>query len=301
MKRLQMLASIALIGVLGGCATLGVGQDVERMRAAQGRGDAFTRALTDEYRALMAFEADEMYDWKDADYYARRGLRAAAGEVFLPQKILERRLPAEYVGELTSARSDLVGLLFAGARDKVPGPSARAQAMFECWMEQQEENFQPEHIKRCRDGFHAALAEMKAAMAPKPVVKAAPAPAPAPTPAPAPVAAVPVRFIVYFGFDSSQLTPASITAIEDAIAAARKMGGGVEFSVTGHADRAGPADYNEALSIRRATAVSDALIARGVASNKVGVAGRGEAEPAVLTPDGVREPANRRVEIILLR
>ena len=72
-----------------------------------------------------------------------------------------------------------------------------------------------------------------------------------------------------------------------------------EFSVTGHADRAGSEDYNAALSIARANAVKGALAARGVADGSVSVAGRGESDPAVPTADGVAEQANRRVVIII--
>jgi OmpA family len=75
--------------------------------------------------------------------------------------------------------------------------------------------------------------------------------------------------------------------------------GGVRISATGHADRAGPEDYNMALSLRRADAVREALITSGVSPDAITVAGRGESEPAVPTPHGVKEQANRRVEIVL--
>jgi outer membrane protein OmpA-like peptidoglycan-associated protein len=75
--------------------------------------------------------------------------------------------------------------------------------------------------------------------------------------------------------------------------------GSVSISATGHADRAGPEDYNMALSLRRADSVRAALIAGGVPADKITVAGRGESEPAVPTPDGVKEQANRRVVIVL--
>lgn len=294
MKALQVIGSVAVIALVSGCTALTVGYDVERMRKAQGTGDAFTRALTDEYRQLTVFEADEMYDWTDASYYARKGQRAAAGETVQPQEMAERRLPAEHVGELTSTRGELVGLLDASARTKVPETAARAQANFDCWMEQQEENFQPDHIAACRDAFYLALQEMKTAMAPPAMAE------PKPEPMPAPAPAVPQRFVVFFGFDSTRVTPAGTSVIRDALAAARTVGAG-EFSVTGHADRAGPAEYNLGLSLRRANAVRDALVGGGVRADGIGVAGRGEAENAVPTADGVREPANRRVEIILLK
>jgi len=282
-------------GLLSGCAIANSGYDIAKMRAAQSSGSAFTQALAEEYRQLMDFEADAMYDWRDADHYALKGLRAAAGEAVEPDTIASRDLPADKVGELTTARADLVGLFDAGAREKAPRDAAVAQASFDCWMEQQEENFQEDHIAACRDKFNAAMDNMRAAM--KPVAKAEPAPEPAPAPAPA---VAPKPFVVFFGFDSADITDAAAQTIDDAIATAKGVGA-TDYSVTGYADRAGPDEYNAALSLRRSNAVRDALVARGVDGARVSVAGRGEADNAVPTDDGVREQANRRVQIIILQ
>ena len=293
MRFTGVLGSVLALAVLGGCSVLGVGYDVEKMRGAEATGTAFTKALTDEYRKLTVFEADEMYDWRDAEHFAQKGLSAAAGEAVAPDEIASRDLPADKVDELTKARAELVQLLDAGARDKEPGEAAIAQGRFDCWMEQQEENFQQDHIAACREQFYAAMEKLRAAM--KPAAQAEPAPAPAPTPAMAPK-----PFLVLFDFDKSDITPAAAKIIDDAVDMAKKVGA-ADFSVTGHADRAGSEDYNTALSLRRANAVRDALVARGIAGARVSVAGRGEADPAVATPDGAQEPANRRVEIIILQ
>ena len=71
------------------------------------------------------------------------------------------------------------------------------------------------------------------------------------------------------------------------------------ITATGHADRSGPEDYNMALSLRRANAVKDALVRDGVPATAISVIGKGETQPLVQTADGVREPQNRRVEIVL--
>jgi OmpA-OmpF porin, OOP family len=294
MRSFRTLAVFLAFGFLSGCAIANSGYDIANLRAAQGSGSAFTQALTDEYRQLMDFEADEMYDWRDADHYALKGLRTAAGEAVEPDAIASRDLPADKVDELTTARADLVQLLNANAREKAPKEAAVAQASFDCWMEQQEENFQKDHIAACRDKFYAAMDNLRAAL--KPVAKAEPAPEPEPEPAPA---VAPQPFVVFFGFDSAEITGAAAETIGDAIAAAKKLGS-PDISVTGHADRAGSDEYNAALSLRRSNAVRDALVARGIDSARVSVAGRGEADPAVPTADGVQEQANRRVQIIIL-
>jgi outer membrane protein OmpA-like peptidoglycan-associated protein len=71
------------------------------------------------------------------------------------------------------------------------------------------------------------------------------------------------------------------------------------IGVTGHADKSGPDAYNMALSLRRANNVKDELVRDGVPAASIVVVGRGESQPLVPTADGVREPQNRRVEIVL--
>ncbi len=277
MRPLKWVAVVALSGALAACAS-----DIDRVRTAEGTGSPFTRALTQEYRDLSAFEADEMYDWTDAKHFARKGLLAGEGEVVQPEDLGNWDLPGDRVDELTAARAKLVGLLDAGARDRVPEAAARAQTRFDCWVEQQEENHQADHIAACRDQFFASLAELE---------EAAPVAA-------QPVAVQPETFVAYFDFDKSNVRPDAAQVIDEAIAAA-KAGGTPSISVIGHADRAGPEDYNLALSLRRADAVREHLINNGIAAEQITVSGRGEAEPAVPTDDGVPEQRNRRVEIIV--
>ena len=75
--------------------------------------------------------------------------------------------------------------------------------------------------------------------------------------------------------------------------------GVTRIEVNGFTDRSGPADYNMQLSIRRANAVAAELVRRGVPRNEIVTRGFGEENNLVPTADGVREPQNRRVEIIL--
>jgi len=120
-----------------------------------------------------------------------------------------------------------------------------------------------------------------------------------PAPPPPPPAPPPVRnFLVFFDFDKSSLTPRAMDIVREAANVA-KAGQNTRVTCTGHTDTAGPAAYNMALSLRRANTVKDGLVREGVAPEAITVIGRGEEALLVATADGVREPQNRRVEIVI--
>ena len=119
----------------------------------------------------------------------------------------------------------------------------------------------------------------------------------APPPPPAPAVAPP-SFMVFFDWDRANISDQALNTIRQA-AAAFKSKGNARITATGHTDTSGPESYNMALSLRRANAVKDALVREGVPAAAIAVIGRGEANLLVPTGDGVREPQNRRVEIVV--
>jgi OOP family OmpA-OmpF porin len=126
-------------------------------------------------------------------------------------------------------------------------------------------------------------------------------PGSAPPPPGGPMAApppIPGRlFTVYFGWNRSWVGPEGITILEQA-ANLYRAGGVVTVQVTGYTDTSGSAAYNQRLSERRAYHVAQLLTRMGVPWNAMTIAGHGENDLAVPTPDGVREPRNRRVTVV---
>lgn len=155
-----------------------------------------------------------------------------------------------------------------------------------------------------------------------------------PPPATTTAAGAVKQYMVFFDFDRSNITTQAAATIKQAAATAKMAGtatgktsdqctaegrrqslagealvkfvgqctGGAavtRVAVTGHTDTSGAATYNMALSLRRANAVKDALVREGIPAAAIGVTGRGETQLLVQTKDGVREPQNRRVEIVL--
>jgi hypothetical protein len=122
-------------------------------------------------------------------------------------------------------------------------------------------------------------------------------PPPPPPPPPPPVAQAPT-FMVFFDWDSSRLSVASLNVITQAVTAFRSTGN-ARITATGHTDTTGPESYNMALSLRRANAVKNELVRQGVPDQAIAVVGKGETQLLVPTGDQVREPQNRRVEIVI--
>ncbi len=152
---------------------------------------------------------------------------------------------------------------------------------------------------------HTVLAGLRVSFgAPKPApVEPAPAPEPVPEPTPAPqepaeaAPVAPLSYMVFFDFDKSAITPEARSVLETAVQNA-KENNVVRIDVTGHADRAGSDEYNMRLSKRRADAVKKELVKLGISAAEIATEAKGESDPLVPTDDGVREPQNRRVEII---
>ncbi len=123
-------------------------------------------------------------------------------------------------------------------------------------------------------------------------------PAAAPAPQPVPTAGVARTYLVFFDWDRADLTARARDIIKDAATNAGRASVS-RIEVAGHADRSGDAAYNQRLSMRRAEAVAAELVHDGIARSAITLQAFGESRPLVPTADNVREPQNRRVEIVL--
>jgi OOP family OmpA-OmpF porin len=123
---------------------------------------------------------------------------------------------------------------------------------------------------------------------PPPVPVAAPAPAPAPA----------RSYLVFFDWDKANLTDRARQIIRDAAENSKKVSY-TKIETNGYTDTSGTPKYNQGLSVRRAQAVAAELVRDGVPKNAIAITGFGETHPLVPTGPNVREPQNRRVEIII--
>jgi outer membrane protein OmpA-like peptidoglycan-associated protein len=150
-------------------------------------------------------------------------------------------------------------------------------------------NFQADDIAACRDGFYEALKVIEGAVAIE--VKTSQA-------APEAPAFEPRSYVVYFDFDSADLTGSARTVVDQAARYARRFPDAeVTIRVGGHTDTAGSKVYNLKLGEGRAKAVVQALQDAGIDEHQVSWVSKGEEEPAVVTADGVQTPLNRRATL----
>lgn len=285
-KKLTHPAVLAGAMLVAGCQGMET-QRAEKMAPTAG-ANTFDRALYGEYVDLSKWEWAQG-DYRSADYYAVRAESSAQGKSVAPEMPANRKLPPSTVSDISNARTKLTGQLAAGATQKVPAPAAKAQAMLDCWMEQQEENFQSQHIAYCRDGFNSAMAEVDNAMRPAPVAAVPPSP---------PAQQGPANFIVFFPFNSDKLTDDARQAVM-AAASKAKAYSKPNIVVVGYTDTAGPENYNQKLSELRSQAVAKVFESQGIPASVILTSGKGQNDLAVPTPDNVPNPGNRRATITI--
>jgi outer membrane protein OmpA-like peptidoglycan-associated protein len=127
----------------------------------------------------------------------------------------------------------------------------------------------------------------------------APAAAPmAPTPTAVPAPAPARSYLVFFDWDKADLTDRAKSIVKEAAVNSTRVQV-TRIEVNGYTDTSGTPSYNQGLSIRRAQAVAGELVADGVPKNVINIQGFGDSHLLVSTGPGVREPQNRRVEIII--
>ncbi|MDJ0949410.1 MAG: OmpA family protein [Alphaproteobacteria bacterium] len=292
------VAAVGLIAALGACTGKGfptfigtyVSEDIAAAKALRCKGSAFNQALLKEYIALAEVAIAES-DHQHAEIYIQKGIAACedrevhtfGGQKVVPEVLGMWWIPADEDAQLIKARAELMPLLDGNGRTRAPAVAARAQAMFDCWVEEAHEDYwmrqpgvmvyQPEDLKRCKDGFFAALAELKG------VGKAE-------------------KFIIFFAFDKSNID-AEAAAVLNRVTDAAKRREPARIAIFGFTDTAGSASYNVGLSKRRAQAVVRYLTQRGVGATRISATGLGETQLRVPTADGVPERQNRRAEITI--
>lgn len=259
MKTVLAVSSIATLMLMAACDTT----LYDELQTTEATAGDFSKALKNEYSAFAKSEIDQ-YDWPDQQLIAKKGLLAARGAQPLPEEPKNWNIEKKAQGDLLNSRKDLIHWLNTDARFKKPIRSARAQASFDCWVEQKEENWQIEHINTCREGTALALPDITH---------------------------------INFAFNKSSIDDTSLEHLRK-VALDWRNDSGEFLLLQGHTDQVGNKTYNYALSKKRAEAVKRSLLAFGVPEDQIYMELWGKTRPRAELTDDKKQISNRRVEIL---
>ena len=261
---------------------------------------AFNQGLSEGYEERSDIDGDQWLfsgqsDFVDAELFKHKARTAARNSLVVVEHPDDRDLSDEERSAFRDFYDRLQMAFERGARYEAPADAARAQVQYDCWIAAVSDD-ETEEAADCRAAFEAALAAAEAAatyvLTEFEPYQREPASA---------AAAVehPRSFLVYFEFNAAELRPEGLRVLEEVLAAAADLSD-LTVRVVAHTDTAGPEDYNQALSERRANTVVGALIDGGLNRSRIISEAVGQTRPLVETGDGVREQANRVAEIDLL-
>ncbi len=283
MRHILISATLA-IAALTGCTNL------SQLAKQAPAGDDYYALLSNEYLAYSAAEA-EQYDWYDSEYFAKKGLRAASGINVQPENIADWDIPSKDHDKIASERRRLVALVNGPAREDFPSKVAHTQVLFDCWLEQVDEQFLIDKESVCESQFEREIADIESQ-----ILLAKPAIPSNGDDTNANLKAVESSHSIFFGFDLAKLSMRGEAVINEVADLVKKMSD-YSIDIEGYTDTAGPSDYNLNLSQARADNVANTLIESGVNQSLINAKGYGESNLLVTTADDVSEQKNRRVEI----
>ena len=268
----RLLLGTAAIA-LAGCSqlpgsSLGATFGAERYLKADHGGSGFEGALAKEYTEVGRRAAFKDVRWRNSTAYIAKAKQAEAGVAPAPWSPDQLGVG----GDAASMYESVVAAINENKGQR-PEACARAQAMWDQYLE----------ALRGGDRYCITPADAKALLD-----EALAACAPSGN----------AKYIVYFGFNRTNLTDRARATLDEVVASVQSIGA-TALSLVGHADTVGAASYNQGLSERRARRVAEGLVQRGVPANAMTLAGRGENQLARPTGNNVREALNRRVEITL--
>ncbi len=224
---MRVKVAVFTLILLSGCVT--IGQDLARLQAKKPAPGDFNQSLATEYLAYAQSLAEEGHPIR-ADRFAAKGLDALAG----------RDVPLEEKPEYTNNRLALMAVLTPDIKEIAPAKAARAQLLFDCWMEKE---------TVCRDSFSEALSDLQFV-------------------ADALVHGESNRFEVSFANTSSTLDAKAETVVD---IIARRVSGYGEYRI----ELRLPSRHSK-LNMPRVLAIEKALIARGVNAGWIMLEPRGK-------------------------
>lgn len=248
----------------------------------------FYTALAIGYREIARWER-EQFDWNDADYFAKKGVRALSREDVEPDDPRLREIPNDkHLSELLYAREKLINILDNEAKMDFPLQSSHLQILYESWVEQTEEDWQEVQITRLREEFYHKLEQLREDKRLSKRLQSKPA-------------ETKNFYTIYFDNGSGEIDYMAKKEINKIVYYLRSLPK-YQLILEGHTDYLGSPKPEMDLSEARVKAVKTEFIKLGVApTNFIREKYLGSKERRLIKPDNKSDRVNRRVEIYILQ
>lgn len=155
MNASRHLITLVVCVLLGGCATQPDFESVEKMVNEDEYLDSLRLLYLEQAKQELAEN-----DLNDSHYFYQKAVEAAKGHAPKPQSVSERSMPENQRKKLESAYAKLVELLRHISKPELKLLIGQAQVNYDCWIQEQEEGYQPQDITRCREGFNQSATEI---------------------------------------------------------------------------------------------------------------------------------------------
>ena len=301
----KLLSVLFLILLLGSCAHF----KIQKLENINNDKDFFS-LLSNEYKNFAKYELYEMHDEIDANYFAIKALRAANQKIVTPENPEDWNLPHNLISEFEGYFKKINLLIENKLYQNHKESFSKMIVGFDCWIEQQEENWQIDDIASCKNKFlknynliHEIYVDISTAQKQSKQKK--------------------VEGFenineskknniskeidqshsnsksvnLFFNFDQAVLTATEMIKLHNFIKLAQNNTN-LTIYITGHADTKGSKKYNLALSYKRAEFVKNFLENLDLRNN-IFLEGYGESRLLVNTKDEIKEKQNRRAEVTL--
>lgn len=227
------------------------------------------------------------YDWDSWSVFNNKATALREGRSIEPEKVA-KDLPGRSTAELAQARLVLMSLLKKPADTIIGNPkqTAAAQLYFDCWCQQQQENWPTNDIWYCKTNFHNSIkALLQRINSEKEFVNYAND-----------------IHSVYFKLGSDTIEQASILTMQKLISELQKVQTNMNIVLYGYTDRVGEKKYNVNLAQRRVDAVRNILVNSGAVKNdNIITKSLGEKDPLINVDTIINNPHSRRVDVFLYK
>ncbi|MFT6220137.1 MAG: outer membrane protein OmpA-like peptidoglycan-associated protein [Myxococcota bacterium] len=235
------------------------------------------------------------YNWKDSDYFAAKGIKAARNRDTFPEVPEEWDLDNTQIEQSTLARTKLIKLFYnQKARQTLVPQLAHLQLLYDCWISREKEPWQLADMAKCKILFFRLENEINEFLNKKAIIKKE-------------VKIIKIKepelskFEIYFDFNSTKFNHDANRNLIKMTKHLGSLNGDYQILVVGFADRSGKKLYNDVLARKRSLAVQTRLIINGVPKKLIELHSLSENSPRIITSDGIKNKNNRLVAVYVLK